>query len=891
MTSPILRSLGLGGALLCFSSITHAQPAPQSASRDSFLSSMHFLSPRAHRVRTWVGVPSSSRGISSSRLGLKTIRSKATSGISFSFSGYSAEQTSALSGFLNQTLPLISQVWGDPAPEQAGKTLLISNVKGSATYYPPAASNPGAGEIQLGFVSTASLADNQFALLELVLRAYQGPRIPAFDFGEGSYIEPYLYGASQAAALQIVYRASGSPASFDPTQYAAYLLPVYDTFNSPALGNAFIYPQSGDLAVSDFRLAMAQAAFLKLAAENPDFFHSFNAALYGRGAARASISTDDLESLVAGVVPTVEGLPFRSWVREQGALNARVSTGDKLYLAVLPVPVVAGGRSSFNLFVQAFSTQPSGNETPLSGFASLDAFDETGKNITAFSPELAISNVLTVGDAATASPGQATLAASFNPWSSPAPSRVTLRARLGATEGRGVFPFAVAGSATSTPSFYGATLGANAGNLSIAGASGTQSVPIVRGTFASTLAYPSGPSVKTTFSDGTRSVVRNTAWLVPGESARSVAFLLDGIGSGASSTLSLNAADGMLKMIAFPLRPVERDEARALGVDAASLALARYRPDLSPTSATSGGGLQFGVDGSRYEIYPRISQGPEAGRGYWIKVPASGINTSVAGTFPASDQSAEVELKSGWNQFGVPRATAVGALNMKVRFGGFGALALQEAQNHGIVAPGVWRYNGSGGYERVDVAGGVLNPWEGYWIFASPPTGVNLVFEPNAASPLVRSSALSKPGQWLVGLRASSSSSRDTSASFGVSSGRPAARPPVASRQLSVYFPPIGAAGNAGSGDAQGLLAQLKTSGVWRFTVDGATKGERVTLSWPNISNAPRALRLILRDEATGKTTIMKAGSTSVFASDGAPRRFSIAGAMFKFGASSAPGS
>ena len=889
MTSTFLRSAALGGALLCLASVAGAQPAPQSASRDALLSSMRLLSPRAHPVRTWTGAPTN-RAASTSRLKTGTVRSKATSGLSFSFSGYSAEQTSALSNFLNQNLSVISQVWGDPAPEQAGKTLMISNVKGSAAYFPPAASNPGAGTIELGFVSTTTLADNQFALLELVLRAYQGPRVPAFDFDNGSYVEPYLYGASQAAALQIVYRATGSPASFDPTQYAAYLLPVYDTFNSPALGNAFIYPSGGDVAVSDFRLAMAQAAFLKIAAENPDFFRQFNAALYARGSARASISTDDLESLVAGVVPTVEGLPFRSWVREQGALNARVTTGDKVYLAVLPVPdlTTAGARSGFNLYAQAFSTKANGNETPLSGFGALDAFDETGKNVTAYSPELAGSNVLTFGDAGTASPGQATFAASFTPWSSPAPSRVTLRLRLGLAEGRGIFPFGVAGTTASASSVYGAVRSANAGNLTISGASGTQSVPIVRGTFASTLPYPSGPAVKTTFSDGARSVVRNTAWLVPGNSARSVAFVLDGVGSGDSSTLSLNAADGTLRMIAFPLRPFERDEARALNADAATLALARYRPDLSPTGL-SGGGLQFGVDGSRYEIYPRISQGLEAGRGYWIKVPSGGINTPVAGTFPPADQNAEVELKGGWNQFGVPRATAVGALNMKVRFGGFSAVPLPEAQGRGLVAPGVWRYNGSGGYERVDVAGGVLNPWEGYWIFASPATGANLVFEPNAGGQVVRSAALQKAGEWQIGLVASSSRSRDTSASFGVSSQKPAARPPVAARQLSVYFPPMGAAGNSGSGDAQGFLPGLKTSGVWRFTVDGAGRGERVTLSWPGFKNAPNGLRLMLRDEATGKSTAMKANGQWAFVSDGKARRFSVVGVMLRLGANSAP--
>jgi len=894
MTSPFRVALGLGAAMFFLASVADARPAPVNASRDALMVSSRALSPRTNRVRTWVSAPSN-QGVSRSNLEGGTIRSAASAGgLSFQFSGYSADQQNTLSNFLNGNLGNISTVWGDPAPEQQGKTLTISNVAGSATYFPPAASNSTAGGVEFGYVAGASASENQFALLELVLRAYQGPRIPAFDFNNGLYVEPYLYGASEAAALRIIYLATGSPAAFDPTVYAAYLLPVYDTFNSPALGNAFIYPQSGDLAVSDFRLAMAQAAFLKISVEKPDFFRVFNAALYARGQARTAISTDDLESLVASVVPSVEGISTRAWLREQGALNARVATGDKVYLAVLPLPVssTTASRFGFNAFALAFSTQADGNETPLSGYGTLDAFDETGRNIKPFSPELTSSNVLPFAEAGSVLAGQATFVGTFTPWSSPAPSRVTLRARFNATEGKGVFPFGVAGTTSSVSSFYGATLGANVGNLSISGASGSETVPITRGTFAPALPYPSGPAVKTSFSDGTRTVSRNTAWLVPGSSARSVAFLLDGVGSSAASSPNLSATNGNLKMIAFPLRPFVRDEALALGADAASLALARYRPNLSPASATSGGGLQFGVDPSRYEIYPHISQGPEAGQGYWILVPQSGLNTQVAGTFPPTDQNAEVELRGGWNQFGVPRATAVGALNIQVRYGGFSAVSLAEAQNRGIVAPGVWRYNGTNGYERVDVAGGVLNPWEGYWIFASPPSGVNLVFAPGAGAPLVRAgSAFGASGEWQVGLVAASSRSRDSSATFGISSKPSAARPPVATRQLSVYFSPTTQAAKAGTGDAQGFLPRLGRSNFWRFSVDGAAKGERVSLLWPTIARAPRTLRLLLRDDATGKTMWMRAGGGWSFLSNGTPRRFSIWGGAFVFGASSAPSS
>lgn len=854
------------------------------------------LSLRADTLSTRVGAPKSSvatRGTAA--------RPQASNTLSFSFSGFPNNQRDALSTFLTTNANLITQIWGEPAPEQRGKTVKINNVAGASTYFPPAGSS-GAGEIDFDFVNTGIVGDNEFRLLKLVLNAYQGPRVPAFNFNEGLYVEPYLLGASEAAALQILFLSQGSSSSFDPRQYADYVLPFYDAFNTEELSNAFIYsPDGKDVTIADFRLAMAQAAFLKLYTEKETFFRDFNAALYARAAARSAISADDLERLAASVVPTVEGMPFRAWAREQFALNARVRTGDKLYLVALPSRSNTTGdtRSAVAVFAEAFSTDASGNDVPLFAnppknsngtllpvYGTLDAFDETGRNINAFSNELAGSTVLTFNDSG--SPGEATKSAAFAPFGSPLAARVTLRARLNATEGETVFPLGASGTTSSPATFFGATLGGTSGTISISSGGQTQNIPVARGTFSSTLPTISGPRVQTVLSDGSKTFVRNTAWLAPGTAVRSLEFLLEGAGAATSSSaLTLSAANGRLKMIAFPLRPLERDEARALNIPAPSLALARYRPDLSPASS-SGGALSFGIGGSKYELYPDISQAPEAGRGYWLQIPATGLNTQVAGTFSPANLRAEVELKGGWNQIGIPRATALTALNMKVRFGGYGATSLLDAQTRGWIAPGVWRYNGIRGYERVDVAGGVLNPWEGYWVFASPPTGVNLVFDSGVSTQSVHLS--SSNGTWSVGLSATSSRSRDTSASFGVSSAVAAAKPPVAARQLTLGFTPVDAASKSGSGAAQGFVKRLSAKNEWHFTLDGASKGERVTLFWPHFG-APSTLALQLRDDATGKLAAMKSGGKWAFTSDGTPHRFTILGTLRQAVKNSAPGS
>ncbi len=863
------------------------------------------LSLRPNALATHIGSPRQSASRSTS-----AIIPRATARLNFGFVGFPDTQARELKGFVDSNYSLITQVWGEPAPEQRGKTVVVNNVAGASTYFPPASTSSTGGEIDFDFINSGIPAENQFRLLKLVLNAFQGPRVPAFNFNEGQYVEPYLLGASEAAALQILYRAQGSPASFDPRLYADYVLPFYDAFNSPALGNPFIYsPDRVDVTVGDFRMAMSQAAFLKLYTEKATFFSEFNAALYARGAARTSISTDQLETLAAGVVPQVEGLPFRAWVREQGALNARVQTGNKMYLVALPSRANATGdtRSAAAIFAEAFATDTKGNDVPLfagapgrngvalPAYGTLDAFDETGRNINSFSNELRGSSVLSFDD--TSAPGEATKAAGFAPFGSPLAARVTFRARLGATEGTAIFPFGAAGTTSSPSTIFGATLGGTSGTIAVSSNGQTQNVPIARGTFASTLVAGSGPRVQTTLSDGTKTFKRNTAWLAPPtatSNVRSLEFLLPGAGAAvSSSTLSLNTANGNLKMIAFPLRPLERDEARALNIAPTSLLLARFRPELSPATL-SGGALQFGIGGSKYELYPNISEGPEAGRGYWLQIPANGLTTPVAGTFAPTNTSVEVELKGGWNQIGVPRAASVNTFGVKVRFGGYSPVSLQEAQARGWIAPGVWRYNGRNGYERVDVAGGTLVPWEGYWMFASPQAGISLVFEPaTSAQPPTSAQAvraLSSTTSWTVGIAAASSSSRDTSASFGVSSAIPAAKPPVASRQLSVYFPATDAASGSGSGSAQGFLKKLGVRNEWRFTVDGAVKGERVTLFWPRFG-APASVQLQGRDDATGRVFSIKAGGKWAFTSDGTPRQFSIFGTTIRATADSIKGS
>lgn len=800
----------------------------------------------------------------------RAIAQATTGPLQFNFVGYTNAQKAVLSNFLSANYARMVALWGVPAPEQAGKVVqIVGNEDFFAAYSPPASETSGGGTIFFKFDNSQSNAANTYILTRLVLTAFQGPRVPSFDFFEGRYVEPWLFGAADAAALQIAFQAQNSPANFDPSALGAYVLPVYDLLNRPQIGNAFIYPPDGnDLAISDFRLALAQAAFLKIYAQDATFFSRFNAALYARTPqARQNLRAADLEALAASVTPNVEGIPMRAWLRDQYALDARVTTGEKLYLAILPVPAALSGdtRSGFTGYAQAFKTEANGSESALSGQASVSVRDETGREVSIFSRELLESNVISFDDAD--APGQALFGGGFTPWQNPAPALLQFKTRLRTVEADAYFPFASAGNVGSASSYYGGVIGVPSANLQLAQASRIQELTVERSVFSATLPYLSGPRVRTTLTINGQTQRRNTAWLRAGDDARSVAFLIEGASNSTTNALQIPASSSGLAMISFPIRPTARDEATALGIPANVLKLARFRTELSP-SALENGVLKFGIAGDRHEIYPDISQPIQPGRGYWLGVSQSGFSTNVAGAQPSTSQPFEIPLIGGWNQVGTPFLRVFGSDSVKVRYGGFAPVALSVAQNRGWVARGVWKWLPQGGYQRIDVLNGVWKPWEGYWIFASPNRGVSLVFEPQIAN-----LAMASSDGWSLPVVAQTHKTRDLG-HFGVSTRIPAVKPPTGARAVTLSFAGIGTI--AGSGLAEAFLPRLRAVNGWTFSVDGAQNGETVVLTLPNTQNAPNGFNWSLRDNRTRGETPFVSETKFSFQSDGKPREFTV---------------
>ncbi len=846
--------------------------------------SLGLLGPNASLTKVTVRKPQASQNRVASGA-LTTGRQNLTGPLKFDFTGYPAAQRAVLQQFVNDNYARMVAVYGQPAPEQAGKTVKVVFEADAKDYAPPAATNNTGGTIFFGYEGVPKSGDdpqkavNTYNFTRVALFAFQGPRVPAFDFNAGNYVEPWLYGMADAGAFLVAYAAQGSPANFNPSALGGYLLPVYDYFNRPELSNAYIYPRDGSkLAISSFRLTMAQAAFLKMTVENPNFLSQFNAQLYGRGTAGASISSAQLQGLAASVVPNVEGRSFNDWVRAQYALDASVTTGQKLYLAAYPFPTEKTGASSSNfaVFAQAFSTDKDGNETASSGFGSIAAYDETGRDISALSPKLRADNVLNFGSNSVF-PGEANFQASFDSLGNPNRALVTVKARYNQAEATAYTPVGVAGDTGAASSYYGGTLGGQNGALQLGG-SATQNVSVTRGTWAASVPYPSGPRVQTAFTFGGATVRRNTAWLAPGPSARSAAFLLEVPSNLQTLDFSTPAGQSPVRMVSLPGFPLKTDEAAALNLAPDALKLARYRPKLSPATVDANGALQFGISSGAYEIYPNISAPIAPGRGYWLGVDESGYSTQVQASLPPADKAYEVPLQGGWNQIGVPFNRSFATSAIQVRNGGFAPVSLAVAQSRGWVAPGIWRWRPAGGYVRADIDDATLLPFEGYFIFAGPQRGVALVFDPSASAVAKASSALAAPGAWSVSLHAIGENTDDIAGRFGVSSAANIAKPPAGARVVSLRF--VGAdalgAATAGSGLAESYIAQLGAGASWTALVDGAEVGENVTLKWGKFEGAARRIGLMLTDNATGARVAMKSGGSYRFVATAKPRSLTI---------------
>ncbi|MGQ9731032.1 MAG: hypothetical protein ACUVX8_07120 [Candidatus Zipacnadales bacterium] len=783
--------------------------------------------------------------------------------IAFQFEGWSASAQAVLENYLSRAMDVARSVYGPPAFNITVKVIADRNVQALQGGIYDVTTN----EIRMPPPPTSgwNVPEDTFVLMMLILHAFHDDVALFFDNWE--------QGMAGAAATIIQTTAGVSP-DYRPEIGPFYAMPVYEPNNQPALGNSTWYPESGFGVMFDFRVAMARAAWMKCHVEDNQFFKRFNTQYYAQlnglpPAQRTQLAGDTpaLVEICERVLPTVEGVPFASWYRQQYALDTSISIGRKLLVWNVPVQSVdylGNVTDGVMLILVYYTTDPSGNEMARSGTAQLTYWDYTlTRSLFAQEGyEIVIPSDPNV-------PGMGLLFPNF--FNVGGAQRVTVQLELDGLYGR--YPFPLSSRRMVEPrqsvwenetSIYGTIVGANEGTIDIEGLGGLKGIEVVKGAWSGDLAnrFLSPGQLSVTYDDGNGNVI-----------SRLVNVGYDSYGviirAGTRTGLTKHFSYGLngLYMISVPLLAIRSDPAMALGIPRDRILLARWKP-----TAPSGG---------KYEFYPNIDP-IEPGRGYWLRV-LEDTTIAVDGVLPDEGDDVTTPLSPGWNQIGCGRNYNVSTNDLLIQSGN-DALSYAEAVEKRWVQAGFWSYSQRSGYNLTST----LQPFGGYWLRCLLPQGAMLVFPAGGATSARAAKTVPAEGvspygktRWQTRLVLDYGASVSevvlgtaTTASEGYDFRHDLQAPPPFGEAPTLRFTQPDWGDNAGdyASDIRGIHAK----GPWRLRVLNLPKGAKATLRWPDLTQVPRGLRMVLTDRTTGRQIHMRTAAGYEFVGTETPREFEI---------------
>lgn len=299
-----------------------------------------------------------------------------------------------------------------------------------------------------------------------------------------------------------------------------------------------------------------------------------------------------------------------------------------------------------------------------------------------------------------------------------------------------------------------------------------------------------------------------------------------------------------LALVSLPFAPLHGDLRRALAADQARFA---------------------NWTGSAYDLSDGASPlgPPAAGRGLWAQF-ALAPRISLVGTATEPTLPVGLALQAGWNLIGDPWAVPVDWDLERFTVSRAGvARPLQQAGDW--LAPYAWAFRPAAGsprggrydlvYDSQRLAGlaSVLEPWQGYWVYALV-DGLTLTLPPpSPATPRHLSAARA----WSCQLLATQGSGESELAlGAGADQALDALAPPA---------PPLAgpAPGLAVVGGRTGLGCSLAATTMlpveWQLEVRPLPGSDSVRLSWPGLRSLPDSVGLTLVDLTSGAAVNLRA--------------------------------
>ncbi|MCC6730939.1 MAG: hypothetical protein IT208_16550 [Chthonomonadales bacterium] len=814
-----------------------------------------------------------------------------------------------LQAALTVILPELRNVYGEPA--WTGTVTLVNgdNLPVGQGITDPNALSGGvfnASTREITFAQYRSAQTTILSLTQMLALAFHGARSISYDAWER--------GMARAATLvtvrsvlpilrntpsQVFGGSLGDLSVADPLWVA---LDRYALLNQQPLGNDRFYPVSKTNTEANTaafpvmlvpRLQMAGSAWLKVAAEDPSFFRTFNGLYYAALATNPALANNvpALRDLAARALandgtPTVEGMDFQSWYVRQYVLDTSVSPGAKLYAQVSALRPEATADDDFavavilSYFRTAFDTSGNSDELGLSGTCYPIYWDYN------FTSRLFLGAQYERVDIRD---GMGAVAPTFFATIGGEPSlegrmRVTMDFPVNNENVRLQVAPRSTGKGVGN-NLWGVVVGADTGTIRME-ADGIQSaeIDVRQGAFGSEIdsaifSQPRRATITFTDSQGNATSRRvNTGY---GEYV--VEFHVDDPVQGRTHIFAAGPA-----MISFPIQPLRPKAAEALLdpttgqplFNEGNLLLAQWRQTLT------------GDD--KYLRYPTLDP-LQPGKGYWSNF-GSAVSATVKGRVLTDQSEVSLALLHGWNQIGNPYETAVPIANLQFQYQADnvpvnlaaaierGWIVAQAVPTVGQVA--VWRWDQTLGY----VPASTLEPWQGYWIRVLVSEGVTITY-PSPATQAARSRAASTrsasaaaPAGWAVpltvrgpdGVGATAYIGQADGASAGYDAHFDAARPPDFTRavpSVAMAHPEWGGV----AGDYFADIRALNAPATWDVTVSTPAPGKTYTLAWAGVARVPRSLRLLLRDVATGRRQYLNGSSSYAFVSGAsATRRFQV---------------
>ena len=303
-----------------------------------------------------------------------------------------------------------------------------------------------------------------------------------------------------------------------------------------------------------------------------------------------------------------------------------------------------------------------------------------------------------------------------------------------------------------------------------------------------------------------------------------------------------------------------------------------------------------------------ITDATPVGLGYFMSLPSGAAVQTYGRDF--SQQTIRVPLHEGWNMIGDPFTFQVAFANTSFETSNGTRYVATDAATNNLILPFIYRFVG-GDYTFDSLPNGVMNPWEGNWIYVVPanaaavssnpgiltmvvaPTSTGntvdgsrgirgqygrVVSQTSRAAQIAKSNvapAVQGAGAWALRLQASANSMVDAHNYIGVSSDAKASNP----YSRAPKPPRVGSHVTLGllQSGTNAVYAQdlrpLGSAQTWDVMVSTDQPATDMTVAWPDAHTLPRNVRLTLTDKVTGQTIDMRSRSVYRFNGAGATSR------------------